>query len=831
MGSRYSLPHLSLSERIVRHRYKSRKGSGGSGWERDRGQHGRRLREQFDSALREFNAQRPHDPGLPETEGAFIEVELGGGAKVEVLEKRTKGLLPGAVNKDTTTEHLFVGLFVSGEGQKTLDGYLREYQEGPLTEKGNVPKKSFAEPIEDFRSARLETYWTDVPDTLPENPGDTIWWQAWVERSSENRFYDLCLSAGARAADQGYHLRFPEVVVIPVWCSRSMMERILFAEYAVLELRRANDSPAFFLDHLNRDEQVAWSTDLAERTVWPHDDVPAVCLFDSGVNRGHSLIEPALSAADLMSVNEAWGVDDSGAGHGTAMAALALHGDLWPRLAESDTTELEHRVESVKILPPNELPKTEESFFAPLTKQAVALSEINQPERPRVYCMSVTNSERSGEIPSAWSAALDQDAAGVSYDDGSRPRRLFFVATGNAPNHIEVEKLRVKTECPIEDPAQAWNVITVGGYTDRVDVQEGIEDRDNYVGYVPFHQAGQLSPHTRTSEPWARGKSAYKPDIVMEAGNRALEPGGRHVVDLPSLGLLTVGVNPTSEPLAPFNGTSAAAALAARLGAQLMARHPDYWPETIRALIVHSAEWTEAMLRELKEDSSKTNAMRLLRRFGYGVPSFERAASSATNHLALLTQAEIQPFAPGNRFNECHVYELPWPRDALERLGENDIELKVTLSYFVEPNPGPTSSVEPARYRSYGLRFDLQRDEDHESFLGRVNAEAGTKPKNGPESDQQWRFGTRSISAGSLHSDVWTGPAAYLLTKNLLCIYPVVGWWRSRAKGKIVTRRSRYALVVSLKSASLEHDLYTPISLRLRQPVEIAILHQENLVF
>ncbi|MEO0594071.1 MAG: S8 family peptidase, partial [Myxococcota bacterium] len=771
-------------------------------------------------------SQRPHDPGLPETEGAFVEVELGRKAKVEVLEKKTKGLLPGAVNKDTTTEHLFVGLFVSGEGQKTLDGHLREYQEGPLTEKGNVPKKSFAEPIEDFRAARLETYWTDAPGTLPENPGDTIWWQAWVEESHENRFHDLCHRAGARAADRGYHLRFPEVVVIPVWCSRSTMERILFAEYAVLELRRASDSPAFFLDRLSRDEQTEWSTELADRTVWPDDDAPAVCLFDTGVNRGHSLIEPAVSASDLVSVNKEWGVDDSGDGHGTAMASLALHGDLWPRLAETATVELKHRVESIKILPPKELPKNQEPFYGPITKQAVALSEINQPERSRLYCMPVTNDGRSGEMPSAWSAALDQEAAGISYDDGSGPRRLFFVSTGNAPNPINVEGGRSKTECPVEEPAQAWNVITVGGYTDRVDIQE------DYVGYVPFHEAGQLSPHSRTSEAWARGKSAYKPDILMEAGNRALEPGGRHVVDLPSLGLLTIGVGPTTEPLAPFNGTSAAAALAARLGARLMARHPEYWPETIRALIIHSAEWTEAMLGELKEDMRKTNAIRLLRRFGYGVPSFERAASSATNHLALLTQAEIQPFAPGDSFNECNVYELPWPREALERLGENDIELKVTLSYFVEPNPGPTSSVEPARYQSYGLRFDLKRrDEDHGSFLRRVNAEAGTKPKGSPKSDQRWRFGPDAISAGSLHSDVWKGPAVDLLTQNLLCIYPVMGWWRSRAKGNIVTRRARYALVVSLKSASLEHDLYTPISLRLRQPVEIAVLHQENLIF
>ena len=82
----------------------------------------------------------------------------------------------------------------------------------------------------------------------------------------------------------------------------------------------------------------------------------------------------------------------------------------------------------------------------------------------------------------------------------------------------------------------------------------------------------------------------------MEAGNRALNEQGTEVLDLDSLSLLTSGDAVDRHPLVPFVATSAATAQAARLAARIAAAHPGLWPETIRALIVHSAEWTPSGL-------------------------------------------------------------------------------------------------------------------------------------------------------------------------------------------------------------------------------------------
>ena len=64
-----------------------------------------------------------------------------------------------------------------------------------------------------------------------------------------------------------------------------------------------------------------------------------------------------------------------------------------------------------------------------------------------------------------------------------------------------------------------------------------------------------------------------------------------------SLSLLTTHHHPSERHFSTTNATSAASALAARMAAQLMAAYPELWPEAIRGLIVHSAEWTEEMLK------------------------------------------------------------------------------------------------------------------------------------------------------------------------------------------------------------------------------------------
>ena len=144
--------------------------------------------------------------------------------------------------------------------------------------------------------------------------------------------------------------------------------------------------------------------------------------------------------------------------------------------------------------------------------------------------------------------------------------------------------------------------------------------------------------------------------------------------------------------------TSAATALASRDITTLWSDYPELWPETIRAIFVSSACWTNRMLSHVPAQPSKTGLGILFKRYGYGVPDMERARRSASNALTLIVEDTIQPYKKSARTNSEHIhnelklFELPWPVRELRRLGAAQVTLRISLSTFMSPNPS-----EPAR--------------------------------------------------------------------------------------------------------------------------------------
>lgn len=827
MPSRFDRPHIDISGRAIPRPYQAPQESrGGGSAPRIREEHGRRLQVELAAAFRGADDTRSQDDRLEASSGVYLEVALRPGDKAK-LERKSDGIRPGATHLERNNATT-IALFVPDEARPVLEGILRDYASGPLTEKRQEPqRRDVVEPIEAIRQARLETLWTDDLQALPAGPQDAIWWEVWCFKGMEQQLLTAAERLQARVASEDNRLTFPEATVIPILANRVTIELLLFATVGISELRRASVTPTYFIEK-DREEQLALAEDLADRTTWPPGDATAVCLLDTGVNRAHVLIEPALAPADATAVVADWGHDDGPDGHGTGMAGLALYGDLVAPLSDRREVALAHRLESVKILPPDGFAPNDPKSYGPITQAAAARAEIAAPERNRTFCLAVTNDNVSGARPTTWSAAIDQAAVGrMAGDDEEAPHRLFIVSVGNAPAHIERRRILAPDEYPIEDPGQAWNAITVGGYTDKIAI-----DDDGYDGWQPFVGAGELSPFTRTSVSWPQGGAPFKPEIVMEAGNRAVSPNGAEVLSVDSLALLTTGPNVERHPLVAVAATSAATAQAARLAAMLSAANPTLWPETIRALIVHSAEWTEPMKRTL-DTASMRDGYELLRRFGYGVPSYERAVASATNHLALVAQNSITPFRSqgGRRFRNCHFYHLPWPRETLEEIGDTNVRLKLTLSYFIEPNPGASAAIDPQRYQSFGLRFALRRRlETITQFVERVNPLERDNPQDRVDvvPDDGWRFGPQSFSAGSLHCDEWRGPAIQLGARDVVCIKPVMGWWRTRGTVDECNREARYALVATLSTPEIDIDLYTPISMMVERAVDIEIPFEQN---
>jgi hypothetical protein len=554
----------------------------------------------------------------------------------------------------------------------------------------------------------------------------------------------------------------------------------------------------------------------------PGEHVPYVCVLDTGVNRGHPVLVPALDPADLHTVEPAWGTNDDD-GHGTNMAGLALIGDLTAALATQGPIEFSHRLESVKLLPHDGYNGGDAKHHGYLTTEAVARPEVTAPQRLRVFEMAVTaRDNRDRGRPSAWSAAIDRLAADA--EGGGATPRVIVVSAGNVddPNAWSQYPASNTTD-GIHDPAQAWNALTVGAFTQLVNITE-----PDMGGYQPIAATGGLSPFSTTSRAW-QPYWPLKPDVVFEGGNAAKD--AISAVWTASLSLLTTHHLPQQRLFTTANATSAASALAARMAARLMAEYPELRPETIRALIVHSAEWTADMRRMFLpagRPPSKSDHLNLVRHCGFGVPNLDRALWSASNSLTLIVESSLHPFerqaSRPPTLRDMHLHQLPWPLAELEALGETEVEMRVTLSYFIEPNPSERGPRSRYRYESHGLRFEVKRAaESTDEFQQRINQAARDEEEGNRTStdDPQWLIGKNGRHRGSIHSDTWRGKAADLASRGVLAVYPALGWWKTRTALERYSQPARYSLVVSIRAPEVEVDLYTPIANQIGIPIEI----------
>ena len=278
-------------------------------------------------------------------------------------------------------------------------------------------------------------------------------------------------------------------------------------------------------------------------------------------------------------------------------------------------------------------------------------------------------------------------------------------------------------------------------------------------------------------------------------------------------------------PLMTFQETSAATALAANLAGKLWAKYPDLTPESVRALMIHSARWSPAMLRRCSPGGN-LNVINLLRSFGHGAPDEAALLTSADNELTLIVQGNMQPFIKedgGIKTRDIKIHALPWPTAVLQQLPlDTEVSLRVTLSYFIEPSPGERGWDKKYGYASHGLRFAVRRPtETAAQFAARINAfgrEDGYDVAGHQDDAGEWFLGTVTPSNGSVHSNVWTGTAAQLANRSHVAVYPTMGWWRTRPREQRYDREVTYSLVVSLVVPDVETDIYTPVA----QQIEIA---------
>lgn len=612
---------------------------------------------------------------------------------------------------------------------------------------------NFFESMPKIAVTSVEDLWFSKRELM--RPGEQGRLELWVPTASEARLREVLEIVGLKAPKA---VNYRGVRVLRVEAGRDEFERLALSA-TIAQLRPASAlSNTTMLAPAGVQMAVV---EAASNRVTPADaDVPHTCLLDTGLGNAHPLIAASTSSRLAVAGSN---VDDND-GHGTNMAGLALYHNLSGHLQSNDQLEFHTRLESVLVH--SDDPMISQLLPAERLERAVSLAE-NNADVPRTFCFAMNApSEASDGGFASLSCAIDKLA-----QDVAKPR-LFCVAAGNLEGQPLLTDYQALNDItPLMTPAQAWNALTVSACTDLDSVP------DTHSGVA---KAGDLSPWATTAVNWdSKHRAAAKPDVVYEGGNRMSDKVSGDCANHPDLCVLTTSKD-VGEPLSVTGMTSAATAAVSGLCTRVQAAYPKFWPETVRGLVIHSAEHTPVMQDRVASivgtnARKKDKATAMLDRFGYGKVDPAKVMENAADALTLIHQASLRPA----RFKDektvvlgnMRMHPMPWPTDVLSDLTNVRAELRVTLSYFIEPNPGLSMKGDANLYPSHLLNFDVKRpDEKNDDAIARIN-KLMDKPQNDTE-PTNWLFGQARGRGSVRHDRLYLDSAADLATMDGIMVYP-----------------------------------------------------------
>lgn len=778
--------------------FSPRNGGGGSLTipERVVQEHGNALRAQYESsiaaAIQKLEERRIAQ--LPAADGVYLDMELKGknppfDSLDGVLGARLMCANKSSNDEGTAVASVYLPIAKSTWLTKKIDKYLE-----PVAEGKKPHHQKLINSIETIGQATIRSLFPDKSEYDELLPNRLETFEIWIDVTDDARIEDAKHVLGLLGIElvRSDSLKFEHVTILLVNATKEALNDLPYSLDEVEAIRRYYN-PAELLE--NDEEAREWEQLILEDVIVNQtDDSVIVGVLDRGINNGHPLLQALLPNARRATVLPNTNAFHEG-DHGTGMAGLVEYGDLTDFMGRRGHLEIKHGLASIKIL--SQVPN-DKQLYGKITSDAI---EVAEQLGAKITCMAVTEKhERNDGSPSSWSAAIDN----ALYNAG-RCDRMMLVSAGNTSlEDIDATDYTTSlVNSSIQSPGQSLNAVIVGAYTQR--------SICHHAGFTAIAPPDGLSPHTRTSWMWRR--SAIKPDIVMEGGNVGIHPVMGNTT-LPELGLVTTCADFNQEPLMEFNATSAATALAARLAARIKTANPELSVLSVRALMAHSARWTNEM-RTLSDKPSD-----IVKYCGYGVPDERKAMVSSDTNATFVVENELIPFNDDGTYRQMHFYALPWPKDLLLQMDDETVKLRVTLSYYIEPSPSFKSVYPKYRLASAGLAFDVKTpSETREQFIARKNLKAQVAESSKNDSER-WEVGLQLRGNSTLQSDWFECTARELAECNEIGIYPQPGWWKFR-KIANVDNCIKYSLVVSIETA--ETEIYEAVRIAVGQAVPIEI--------
>jgi hypothetical protein len=542
----------------------------------------------------------------------------------------------------------------------------------------------------------------------------------------------------------------------------------------------------------------------------PAPNATPIGVIDSGIIPSH----PFLRAAVQGRPHRSWipgqpsivpSVNDD-AQHGTGVGSVAALGSLRSALVPAfapvrSCPVIVARVLGAGSLIPNNLHLAE--------RLPAIVKHLSSTGRARIINHSINAMRPFRQTRmSVWAERLDHIAHA-----GGNPGQLLIVSTGNVDgdgtddpawlqeqvDHGRYPHYLLDARCRLRDPAQAMNVLTVGGYVPNAAVPW--RSRQMH-GLRAIAGDGQVSPFSRSG---AGYRGAIKPELVEEAGNSYVDASGSISRRRTKADVAVADADYSANGcLTRWDvGTSYAAPLVANHAARLTDALPDMSVDLLRAILVNVAEWP------VPESSVGREAM--LRLYGYGVPRLARVLELGGSRVMLVSEGRIG-------LGRVAFVDVPFPRHLFSSPTENKVRLSVTLAY--------RAPVRRSDRRYLGARMEWHmagRDEREGAFQGRLvhpkdidlDDDAMDGDEGGGPGGWSWTVGPRRRRRGTCQKDWLTAPVAYFDDVIRLAVVARKGWLKGKAAEQYT---QHYALSVLVEALDVDVPLYETVRASVRSP-------------
>ncbi|MGL6337703.1 MAG: S8 family peptidase, partial [Waterburya sp.] len=551
----------------------------------------------------------------------------------------------------------------------------------------------------------------------------------------------------------------------------------------------------------------------------PPDTNCGVLVIDSGVQGGHPLIAKTLGDKEVFPdsqhkfiTGDANDGDTRTGGHGTAVAGIAIYGDITQSL-KNQLFQPQVWLFSARVTNQNN-EYDPDLLLENQLEQAVNYFVNNYPNC-KVINISLGDDRlvyRDSQKQFRLAAKIDEIAYKLQHKN-----ILFVVSAGNHYYQAESRELLrqdypnylLSEEARIIEPATAALALTVGSLSLGTGSCKYPEDASrNVITKID----GYPSSFTRTG---FGVDGMIKPELVDFGGDIIID---RNKVVDKDIGTTILTLNKNFQGLSLFKGccgTSFAAPRVSNLAAQLFTKFPDATPNLIRALIANSAQLPSEIPDEFKH--KKKDKIKRLKIYGYGQPNYNIAAYSTKNYVVLQEEGTIA-------IGEFTLYEIPpLPDEFLNTKGDKKISVTLAFDPLTRHTRGDS-------YLGVTMEFSLFRNIDANNLKNAfVKASKEKNQENFTEISlenlkKQFKSITVDLFPGAnlrkkgtlLKGEVKISSQNWKYDRNSM--YVVVACNRKWAREEDINSQ-RYALVVSVSHSNAEVNLYNQLQAQVQNKI------------